>query len=63
MSEDAREKRLLMIRSILELSDEEVSQGDNFTYWGKPGVITSSHDNGGSHPPDPPPPPPPGLGD
>ncbi len=58
MKEDANEKRLLMIKSILELPDEVVSKGDNFTYWGRPGVITTSSHNGGSHPPGPPPPPP-----
>ncbi len=57
MNEDVNEKKVLMIKSILELPDEVVSKGENFTYWGRPGVITTSS-NGGSHPPGPPPPPP-----
>ncbi len=60
MSEkEANEKRLLLIRTVLDLSDE-VLDDDNFTFWGNPyGTITTSSHNGGSHPPEPPPPPPP----
>lgn len=54
--EDANEKRLSILRTILNLSDEEILENDNFTYWGEPDTVTYSH--GGSHPPDPPPPPP-----
>ncbi len=60
--EDANEKRLSIIRTILNLSDEEILENDNFTYWGEPDAVTFSH-GGTGHPPGPPPPPdPPGGG-
>ena len=59
--EDANEKRLSILRTILNMSDEEILNNDNFCYWGgDPDAVTFSHNNGGSHPPGPPPPPPPG---
>lgn len=55
---DANEKRLSILRKILNLSDEEILENDNFTYWGgEPDAITFSH-GGTGHPPTPPPPPP-----
>lgn len=59
--EDANEKRLSIIRKILNLSDEEILENDNFTYWGEPDVVTFSH-GGTDHPNEPPPGPPPGGG-
>jgi len=58
--EDANEKRLSIIRAILNLSDEEILNNDNFTYWGEPDAVTSSHGTG--NPPHPPPGDPPGNG-
>ena len=55
--EEANEKRLALIRTILNLSDEEVLGA---TLLLEPDATTESH--GGGHPPDPPPPPPGGGG-
>jgi hypothetical protein len=54
--EEANEKRLSLIRVILDVSDEQIATA---TLNVDPDATTESH-NGGSHPPDPPPPPPPG---
>lgn len=56
--DEAKLKRNLILEAIENLSDEDILENENFTFWGKPGVVTQSH-NGGSHPPTPPPPPPP----
>ena len=59
-NEEAKLKRNLILEAIQNLSDEDIIENDNFTFWGKPGIVTQSH--GGGHPPDPPDPPPPGGG-
>lgn len=56
MSEEANRKRNLILAAIQDLNDEDILENDNFTFWGKPGIVTQSH--GGTHPPTPPPPPP-----
>ena len=58
--EDANEKRLSIIGTILNLSDDEILENNNFTYWGEPDVVTFSH--GGTGHPNEPPPDPPGGG-
>ncbi len=61
MHKKANEKRLEMIRALLELSDEDIMDNTNFTFWGNdPTIVTYSHDDGKGHPPTPPPDPPPG---
>lgn len=57
----ANEKRLSILRAILNLSDEEILDNNTFTYWGDFDSVTYSHE--GSHPPGPPPGPPPGGDD
>ncbi len=55
MKESADKKRLILIKAILNLSDEEVLSASIGTT-SEPDATTESHE--GSHPPDPPPPPP-----
>ena len=59
-NEEATLKRNLILEAIENLSDEDILKAVNFTFWGKPRVITFSHETG--HPPGPPPDPPPGGG-
>ena len=59
MKESANEKRLILIKAVLNLNDEEVLLAFIGTT-SEPDATTESHE--GSHPPDPPPPPP-GEGD
>ena len=56
MSEKANEKRLTILKVILNLSDDEILRGGNFHYdlVGKPGIVTF----GNGLPPGEPPPPP-----
>ncbi len=58
--DEATLKRDLILEAIANLSDEDILNNVNFTFWGKPGVVTQSHETG--HPPGPPPDPPPGGG-
>ncbi len=58
MNVKANEKRLIILRAIHSLSDDEILHV-NHTFWGDEGVITSNHSHGNGNPPDPPPPPPP----
>lgn len=60
----AKEKRGLIWEAIKGLSDNELLNNDNFTYWGsKFGIITYCRNEeiteGNGNPPTPPPPPPP----
>lgn len=58
----AQEKRDLLLAAIQNLSDEDILNNDNFTYWGHRKIITSNSHDGNGHPPTPPPPPPPPPG-
>lgn len=61
-SEKIAEKRALILEKIQELSDAEILENDNFTYWHHVKAVTKSH-GGTGHPNEPPPPPdPPGGG-
>jgi len=59
MKEDLNEKRLTLIRVVLDLNDDQVSTAF-IGNTNDPDATTQSH--GGGHPPDPPPDPPPGGG-
>lgn len=59
MSEEANTKRNLILAAIQDLNDKDILENNNFTYWGKPGIVTQSHEG---HPHGPPPDPPPGGG-
>lgn len=58
-NEEAKPKRKLILEAIQDLSDEEILNNVNFTFWGDQEVITSNHSHGNGNPPTPPPPPPP----
>jgi len=57
-----QEKRDSLLAAIQNLSDGEILNNDNFTFWGRGKKITSNSHDGNGNPPTPPPPPPPPPG-